>query len=383
MRIVRQGRSVATLGDIDGDGISDIAVGAAGDSTGSPYDDARGAVYILYLNWDGTAKRCAKIANNTGGGPPLEEDDLFGAEVSLLGDLDGDGTPEIAVGAIYDDTGGSGRGAVYVLFLNSDGTIKRYEKIAHETNGGPLLSNYVNFGLSIAPLGDLNGDGTPDFVVGSDGAVHVLFLRSEVFAGDYNADGTVDAADYTAWRDKLGTTVPAYSNPDGSGNGLVDQADYEVWKENFGKVQPEEPMGSGASMAIAESEPAIETPQVTTETGNTSSAPNTPDIQTIRESLPLSASVVFVDRPRFKEPRLPRRTSPTVFASHDSALAALTALRKTAGRQRLTAADADDIWRNSTDDSPIDRCINAFDLALESLEVHAVPTRGAQLAGSR
>ena len=50
-------------------------------------------------------------------------------------------------------------------------------------------------------------------------------------AGDYNANGTVDAADYTVWRDKLGssTTLPNDSTP-----GTVVQADYDVWKSNFG-----------------------------------------------------------------------------------------------------------------------------------------------------
>jgi glucosylceramidase len=57
--------------------------------------------------------------------------------------------------------------------------------------------------------------------------------------GDYNADGRVDAADYTAWRDELGQSGGALS-ADGSGpvpgvpDGVVDQFDYEFWKANFG-----------------------------------------------------------------------------------------------------------------------------------------------------
>jgi hypothetical protein len=45
--------------------------------------------------------------------------------------------------------------------------------------------------------------------------------------GDYNHDGTVDAADYTIWRDTLGSTTDLRA--DGNGNGVIDQADFGVW----------------------------------------------------------------------------------------------------------------------------------------------------------
>jgi hypothetical protein len=53
-------------------------------------------------------------------------------------------------------------------------------------------------------------------------------------AGDYNENGVVDAADYTVWRDTLGSTVTAFSGADGDGDGNVDQEDYNVWKADFG-----------------------------------------------------------------------------------------------------------------------------------------------------
>ena len=48
--------------------------------------------------------------------------------------------------------------------------------------------------------------------------------------GDFNLDGRVDTADYTVWRNKLGTGFIA---ADASGNGSVDQADYNIWKANL------------------------------------------------------------------------------------------------------------------------------------------------------
>jgi hypothetical protein len=71
----------------------------------------------------------------------------------------------------------------------------------------------------------------------------VLFLKP-VGAGDYNANGDVDAADYVIWRKTLGTNVPNGTGADGSGNGIVDQADYGVWRAHFG---PSLPSGSGSS----------------------------------------------------------------------------------------------------------------------------------------
>jgi T5SS/PEP-CTERM-associated repeat protein len=52
--------------------------------------------------------------------------------------------------------------------------------------------------------------------------------------GDYNGDGSVDAADYTVWRDTEGTNVTPYTGADGDGNGYVGWNDYWVWKDYFG-----------------------------------------------------------------------------------------------------------------------------------------------------
>jgi hypothetical protein len=69
--------------------------------------------------------------------------------------------------------------------------------------------------------------------------------------GDYNNDGVVDAADYTVWRDNLGSTTFTLPNRDPANSGAISMADYTSWKNNFGQHS-----GSGAQSAGAVPEPS-------------------------------------------------------------------------------------------------------------------------------
>jgi GH35 family endo-1,4-beta-xylanase len=77
-----------------------------------------------------------------------------------------------------------------------------------------------------------------------------LLYSLVVAPGDYNGDGTVDAADYSVWRDTFGSSDDLRA--DGNGDGVVDDGDYGVWKALFGTTY-----GTGAgSLAAAVPEPA-------------------------------------------------------------------------------------------------------------------------------
>ena len=187
------GASVAGIGDIDGDSVRDLAVGAIGDDSGGPN---RGAVYVLQLNANGTVKATTKIADSTSGLGTLSDDDEFGQGLSGLDDVDGDGVQDLAVGVSNDDTGGPDRGAVYVLLLKADGTIRRSHVIADGVSGG-LPANTLNnddfFGSDVSAFTDLDGDGVKDLIVGAvgdadggddAGAIYILNLTPAIDFGD-------------------------------------------------------------------------------------------------------------------------------------------------------------------------------------------------------
>ena len=127
----------------------------------------RGAVHLLFMNADGTVNSTDTIAHGTGG-LSLSDYDYFGSSVTALGDIDGDGTGDLAVGAYRNDAGGNDTGAVYILFMDSDGTVNSVKKLTNSTDSLSLSAGN-EFGNSVAGAGDIDGDGVPDLAVGTMG----------------------------------------------------------------------------------------------------------------------------------------------------------------------------------------------------------------------
>jgi len=135
-------------GDFNGDGVIDIVVGA-------PYADAGaqdgGAAYVFLgglsadPNWD--FRLVAEAA-----------DDHLGYTVAGVGDLDGDGFDDIAIGARYSDRAGTDRGAVWVIFGSKAPFGLRRLTLTGESSG------LQAFGQALAG-GDFNGDGYSDLAV--------------------------------------------------------------------------------------------------------------------------------------------------------------------------------------------------------------------------
>ena len=106
----------------------------------------------------------------------------------------------------------------------------------------------VSSAISLVNSATDPGNGSPYWNRDIDNFVQ--FLNLPALPGDYSNNGTVDAADYTVWRDKRGssTTLPNDLTP-----GNVGDDDYGVWKSNFGNSNIP---GSGAVTAATVPEPA-------------------------------------------------------------------------------------------------------------------------------
>lgn len=184
------GVAIAPLGDLDGDGVPDIAVGAR---DGSEARDWRGRVRVLFLRRDGSIKRhqVIDIDADTPGGP-LEPGDEFGFGLANIGDLDGDGIPELAAGARADSEVGYGHGAIWTLFLDRNGALRHAQKI-NEVHGGfgGKLNRLNEFGTAIAGIGDITGDGIPDIVVSARGDRRTGSATGAIWLLALNRDGTV------------------------------------------------------------------------------------------------------------------------------------------------------------------------------------------------
>lgn len=220
----RLGRNIAYLGDLDGDGIGDLATGTENGDGGTNH----GAVWILFLNIDGTVKAHQKISTLEGGFTgELDDNDYFGWDVDCLGDFDLDGIPDLLVSAVFDDdgAGGGNRGAFYLLFLNTDGTVKEHRKISQEVGGFTGNVGDEHFAYSAGVLGDLDGNGTVDIAVGAPrdstyglekGSVWILLLNPDgtVLASDRITDDTGAIIDAQDW---FGSTVAPAGDLNGDG----------------------------------------------------------------------------------------------------------------------------------------------------------------------
>ncbi|MGD9633251.1 MAG: hypothetical protein AB7G28_08925 [Pirellulales bacterium] len=106
-----------------------------------------------------------------------------------------------------------------------------------------------------APLGPVFPNSTFNFIVWTDqglsdvtDTITYTLATPSFLAGDYNSDGSVNAADYSVWRDTLGSTTDLRANGDNSGAsaGVIDQADYAFWQTHFPGA------GAGAVAAVPE-----------------------------------------------------------------------------------------------------------------------------------
>ncbi len=164
------GASVAPIGDLDGDGVPEILVGAPENPNTGEYPSF---IFTPPASTAPTFGRVAILSGASGAvmstivGPYLGES--FGRAVLSPGDLNGDGIPDLVIGAPTAPFDGR------VHVISGQASVPLYSPLspALVTGGACVGISSMNglFGQSLAAVGDVNGDGVADFAVGapSDG----------------------------------------------------------------------------------------------------------------------------------------------------------------------------------------------------------------------
>ena len=189
------GRSVRSAGDVNGDGVSDLIIGAEGNVNG------KANAYVVFgqlgqpapfdLSETGITKAGFQIYYNDPGNTTKQALGVIGYSVSSAGDVNADGLADLLVGCwgLDDESSGglNGPGYTYVVFGKKDQHSINLNDIETDSNLGFEIKGEMDgdtVGWSVRSAGDVNGDGLADVIVGAP--VEVAVRNSAYSAGRTN-----------------------------------------------------------------------------------------------------------------------------------------------------------------------------------------------------
>ncbi len=205
---------LANMGDLNGDGIDDMAVGLEGTSIGNVNS---GAVAIMFPNGDGTIDHL-KMISNENAPYPLAKDDLFGKGLEAM-NIDGTGLLELVASAHQDSANGIKAGAVYVLTFDES----KLNAVSYDMTPTPVVLNptFDNFFTEFTPFAYAD-DPTPMFGVVSlpftstvtqvDDVLTVQTVNFDVpdeptptYCNDLTIDELISSGNYTVFDNRDGS----------------------------------------------------------------------------------------------------------------------------------------------------------------------------------
>ncbi len=198
------GFAVSGAGDVNGDGVDDLLIGAP---KADPNGGLSGAAYLLFGRGNTVTVGLGALDGSEGfqvaGAAAV---DYAGLSVSEAGDVNGDGFTDLILGAPYADPNGNNSGAAYVLFGEAGGFPGSVNLGALDGSTGFRLNGAAGgdlAGWSVSEAGDVNGDGFADLLVGArgadpngaeSGAAYVVFGGAGVGSSGSVALGTLNGS---------------------------------------------------------------------------------------------------------------------------------------------------------------------------------------------
>jgi hypothetical protein len=198
------GSSVAGAGDVNGDGYADVVIGAVGFDNGQSDE---GAAYVYLGSATGLGATFAwRVEGNQAG-------DSFGAPVAGAGDVNGDGFSDVLVGAWQYDNGQTDEGRAY-LYLGSLSGLSPTPAWNAESDQADAI-----FGFPLTNAGDVNGDGYSDVLVGATGWDNGETDEGRVYLYLGSAAGLALAPAWTFESNQVSASLGYVRAPAGDVNG--------------------------------------------------------------------------------------------------------------------------------------------------------------------
>jgi hypothetical protein len=225
------GSSVASAGDVNGDGFADVIIEANG---ADPHGSYSGSSYVVFGKASGFSATLKLSSLNGSNGFRLDgvaagdQGDETAINVASAGDVNGDGFDDVIIGAYRADPHGSHSGSSYVVFGKASAFAASIDLSTLNGSNGFRLDGAAAYdfsGWSVASAGDVNGDGFADVIVGApfasphgdeSGSSYVVFGKASGFAA---------AIDLSSLNGTTGFRLDGVAAYDGSGHSVASAGD--------------------------------------------------------------------------------------------------------------------------------------------------------------